>query len=272
MANEWLRLWHDMPTDPKWRTISRVSGQRISDVLAVYLHLLVDASRNVTRGHVTVTAEDIASAIDVTEDVVTSILEAMQGRVISDGQLTGWAARQPKREDAGNPETGAKSATERKRAQRDRERSGRSSAGSGDVKGDESVSRKKSRNVTTDKDKDKDKEVNQIQRAPRFDAQAHLISLGIPPVLAADWIKLRKGKKAEVTETAIEGVTAEAQKAGMSLDAALRECCSRGWAGFKASWLARDGADARGSPVVSLEARNKAVADKWVPPEMRAKA
>ncbi|EOP2197647.1 hypothetical protein QSF09_003200, partial [Escherichia coli] len=26
MANAWLRLWHDMPNDPKWRTISRVSG------------------------------------------------------------------------------------------------------------------------------------------------------------------------------------------------------------------------------------------------------
>ncbi|ENW8560590.1 hypothetical protein ACR6SH_005434, partial [Escherichia coli] len=25
MANAWLRLWHDMPNDPKWRTIARVS-------------------------------------------------------------------------------------------------------------------------------------------------------------------------------------------------------------------------------------------------------
>ncbi|ENU2244993.1 hypothetical protein ACWNUG_005487, partial [Escherichia coli] len=23
MANAWLRLWHDMPNDPKWRTIAR---------------------------------------------------------------------------------------------------------------------------------------------------------------------------------------------------------------------------------------------------------
>ncbi|MGC6733048.1 hypothetical protein ACP0F4_25645, partial [Escherichia coli] len=22
MDNAWLRLWHDMPNDPKWRTIS----------------------------------------------------------------------------------------------------------------------------------------------------------------------------------------------------------------------------------------------------------
>ncbi|MBB8262398.1 hypothetical protein HEK80_025665, partial [Escherichia coli] len=48
MANAWLRLWHDMPNDPKWRTIARVSGQPIATVMAVYIHLLVSASRNVT--------------------------------------------------------------------------------------------------------------------------------------------------------------------------------------------------------------------------------
>ncbi|EEY1988416.1 phage replisome organizer, partial [Escherichia coli] len=40
MANAWLRLWHDMPNDPKWRTIARVSGQPIATVMAVYIHLL----------------------------------------------------------------------------------------------------------------------------------------------------------------------------------------------------------------------------------------
>lgn len=46
MANSWLRLWHDMPNDPKWRTIARKSNQRISDVIAVYLHVLVNASES----------------------------------------------------------------------------------------------------------------------------------------------------------------------------------------------------------------------------------
>ncbi|RIE86619.1 hypothetical protein UL68_23555, partial [Shigella dysenteriae] len=70
MANAWLRLWHDMPNDPKWRTIARVSGQPIATVMAVYIHLLVSASRNVTRGHIDVTTEDLASALDVTEEVI----------------------------------------------------------------------------------------------------------------------------------------------------------------------------------------------------------
>ncbi|MCM2546174.1 YdaU family protein [Burkholderia glumae] len=78
------------------------------------------------------------------------------------------------------------------------------------------------------------------QRAPRFDAQAHLVSLSVDPQVADDWLKLRKGKRLASTETAFAGVQAEAQKAGLSLDAALRICCMRGWGGFDASWLARD--------------------------------
>lgn len=148
MANEWLRLWHDMPTDPKFRTIARISKQPISLVLAVYLHLLVDGSRNVTRGLVTVTREDLASALDVTEDEVSAILGAMEGRLIEARLITGWARRQPKREDPGNPASGSLSAAERKRNQRDREKQSREVTPSHDA----------SRLVTTDKDKDKDKD------------------------------------------------------------------------------------------------------------------
>lgn len=125
---DWLRLWHDMPNDPKWETIARKSGEPISLVIAMYVHMLVDASRNVTRGHVTVTAEDLASALNVTDDQISAVFSAMEGRVIQDGQLLGWEKRQPKREDSGNPETGAKSAAQRKAEQRERERLARLSA------------------------------------------------------------------------------------------------------------------------------------------------
>ncbi len=133
---DWLRLWHDMPNDPKWRTIARVSAQPISLVQAMYVHFLVDASRNVTRGHVTVTKEDIASALDVTDDQVEAVFNAMQGRVMDGCQLTGWDGRQPKREDTGNPETGAKSAAQRKREQRERQRSGKEETTKNDMSRD----------------------------------------------------------------------------------------------------------------------------------------
>ncbi|WP_156183942.1 hypothetical protein [Chromobacterium sp. LK1] len=154
MSNQWLRLWHDMPNDPKWRTISRISGQPIALVQAVYLHLLVDASRNVTRGHVTVTAEDLSSALDVTEDAIKAIQDAMQGRVLDGNKLSGWDGRQPKREDPGNEETGAKSATERKREQRQRQREAKERLGS---QPESRQCHDESRNVPLDKDKDTDK-------------------------------------------------------------------------------------------------------------------
>lgn len=148
MSNSWLRLWHDMPNDPKWRTIARISGEPISLVQAIYIHLLVDASRNVTRGHVTIVTEDIASALDVTEEQVDSVLNAMQGRVLDGGMVSGWAKRQPKNEDAGNAETGSKSATQRQRECRERKR----------AMAENSACHEMSRNVTTDTDKDTDTE------------------------------------------------------------------------------------------------------------------
>ena len=153
MANAWLRLWHDMPNDPKWRTIARVSGQPIATVMAVYIHLLVSASRNVTRGHIDVTTEDLASALDVTEEVIDSILQTMQGRVLDGDLITGWEKRQVLKEDNGNISQTAKSPAERKRAQRERERKREQN---GDCHGESRNVTHMSRRVTTDKDTDKD--------------------------------------------------------------------------------------------------------------------
>ncbi|MED6841553.1 DnaT-like ssDNA-binding domain-containing protein [Escherichia coli O157] len=160
MANAWLRLWHDMPNDPKWRTIARVSGQPIATVMAVYIHLLVSASRNVTtchgvslRGHIDVTTEDLASALDVTEDVIDSILHAMQGRVLDGDLISGWEKRQVLKEDNGNVSQTAKSPAERKRAQREREKLRKHNA---DCHDESRRVTHLSRQVTTDKDTDKD--------------------------------------------------------------------------------------------------------------------
>lgn len=101
MKNSWLRLWHELPNDPKWRTIAKVSGQPISVVIAVYIHLLVDASTNTERGrtHANATNEDIASALDIGTTEVHSVIAAMQNRVLNDDWIIGWEKRQPERED-----------------------------------------------------------------------------------------------------------------------------------------------------------------------------
>lgn len=136
MANAWLRLWHDMPNDPKWRTIAKASGQSIALVQAVYLQLLVSASQNesrddngVTSRNATVTNEDIASSLDVTIRNVDSVTEAMQGRVLDGRTITGWANRQQNstspKADKKPPLTGAERAQryrDKKKAERNASR------------------------------------------------------------------------------------------------------------------------------------------------------
>ena len=56
----------------------------------------------------------------------------------------------------------------------------------------------------------------------------------------ADWLALRKAKRAPVTVTVVNGARAESDKAGMTLDAFLQVWCRRGSQGLEAGWLKPD--------------------------------
>lgn len=114
----WARLWHDMPTDPKWRVISKRSGRSISEVMAVFIFMMTNASANADeRGRTkNLNAEDIAAALDLETGDIDAILSAMEGKVIENGFLSGWEKRQPKRED-NSAERARKWREERKRTQ-----------------------------------------------------------------------------------------------------------------------------------------------------------
>lgn len=104
----WVRLWADMPTDPKWRVVARKSGRPLSEVIAVFAFMLLNAGANASerserdgeRGRLTNWSdEDVAAALDVDPANITAIREAMQGKTLDGDKLTGWEKRQPKRED-----------------------------------------------------------------------------------------------------------------------------------------------------------------------------
>lgn len=61
---------------------------------------------------------------------------------------------------------------------------------------------------------------------------------GVSQSVWDDFVKHRRTKKAQVTQTVIDGIAREAQKAGWSLDDALRETIVRNWQSFKADWVA----------------------------------
>jgi hypothetical protein len=64
-----------------------------------------------------------------------------------------------------------------------------------------------------------------------------LIALGVNEQAAKDFLVVRKAKRAPLTQTALDAIAREAEKANLTLDAAIRLAAERGWQGFSADWL-----------------------------------
>jgi hypothetical protein len=57
------------------------------------------------------------------------------------------------------------------------------------------------------------------------------------PEVWADFVKHRKTRRALITPLVIRGIQREADKAGWSLEDALREVVVRNWQSFKSEWV-----------------------------------
>jgi uncharacterized protein YdaU (DUF1376 family) len=75
------------------------------------------------------------------------------------------------------------------------------------------------------------------KEAPRKRAAAPTCPDDVGEQVWCDWLQLRKSKKAAVSETLVTEARAEADKAGLTLEAFLRAWCLRGSQGFSADWL-----------------------------------
>ena len=88
---------------------------------------------------------------------------------------------------------------------------------------------------------------------------AMFIPENVSEIVWKDFLSTRKTK---LTQTALTGIAKQADIAGISLEAALQECCTRGWQSFKADWVSNQkGGGAKGN---SLAERNQAVAALWL--------
>ena len=81
---------------------------------------------------------------------------------------------------------------------------------------------------------DTDTDTEQIQKRTTSVATP----VGVSDSVWQDFKTLRKAKRAPITQRAIDGIIAEANKAGWTVEKALSECCFRGWQAFKAEWVA----------------------------------
>lgn len=68
-----------------------------------------------------------------------------------------------------------------------------------------------------------------------------------------DFLALRKAKKAPLTLTAIAGIRREAEKASITLEAALTMCCTRGWQSFRAEYIKDQPVRQSGRPLTAAE-------------------
>lgn len=214
MANSWLRLWHDMPNDPKWRTIARASGQPITTVISVYVHLLVEASVNATeRGRTQPNAEDLASALDVETESITAVLSAMEGRVIDAGRLTGWSHRQPEKEDG---------SADRARVWREKQK---------ELKTKVNATERDRTTANTDKDKDKE-EIR--TKAAKGKPLPFVLPEWISKEVWSDFEAMRKAQRAPLTDRARANIVAalvQLEAAGQQAEDVLNQSITNSWRG-----------------------------------------
>lgn len=72
-----------------------------------------------------------------------------------------------------------------------------------------------------------------------------------------DFLAIRHKKRAPLTVTAFDGIVEQANLAGWPIAKALKECCERGWSGFKASWVGEQNSGANRPGRESLAAQTE---------------
>jgi hypothetical protein len=223
---EWCRLYGEMLDDPKVGTLDDASFR-------TWIELLMVATKADAGGNTKLTAEGIDWVLRRNASV--TLHELLQRELVALNEsneivINAWGDRQKKGD----------SSAERVAKFRENQRLRNANA---------DVTLQERDGNALDKsreEKSREEKKQKTKRALRFDAQAHLESLGVDPKISSDWIQLRKDKRAYPTETAISDIAAEAAKAGIALQDALKMSCSRGWQGFKAEWVVQGGA--RASP------------------------
>lgn len=74
----------------------------------------------------------------------------------------------------------------------------------------------------------------------------------VSPEVWESYVALRRAKRAPISAAVVEGLRREAEKAGWTLEAAVRECVERGWQGFKADWVANNRLNGNGKSPYTL--------------------
>lgn len=215
----WVRLWLDMPTDPKWRVIAKRAQRPLSEVIAIFTFMLTNAAANANERGALInwSDEDIGAALDIEHEHVIAIREAMQGKVLDGDHLRGWEKRQPKRED---------NSSERGREWRERSRERKRTQANAEKPPD------------ADADAESDTESKKKEVVGRDSTSE---SSPLPPEENRHSVKMPaiKGKRLSQEWDLPRPWGEWAMAQGMSREAVIRECDK-----FKDFWISKSGPNA----------------------------
>jgi len=109
----------------------------------------------------------------------------------------------------------------------------------------------------TERETEREKEKEKRQRATSV-----ATPIGVSQSVWQEFVNHRKAKKAQVTQLVIDGIQAEADKAGFTLEDALKEIVVRNWQGFKAEWVSPKTEQVAGKQTKSFLERDQEIRQK----------
>lgn len=103
----------------------------------------------------------------------------------------------------------------------------------------------------------------------KFSFKSALKKNGVPEKDAAEFLQVRKAKKAQNTENAFDALLNEAQKAGITLQQAVEYCLKRQnpWGAFKASWYLNEKPEMTTGQQSNHQSLPRNVNDQWGAPK-----
>lgn len=223
MAHGWIKMRVDLATHPKVDRLAVLLGRDEFYVVGALFAFWSWADKHAVDGRVDGATSRLVDKV-TRVDGLAAALESVGWLAVDDGGIS-----LPRFHDH-NGDSAKERSLKNQRQTRWRERKA-----AGLVDGD--VDNHVDGGASTDASTREEKIREEKKKAPPVPD----LFLGIDPNVVSDFKRLRAGKKAPITETAMAGIRREAAKAGVSLESALRTCCERGWTGFKAEWVAGQG-------------------------------
>ena len=237
MSNPWFRMYAEFAHDPKVQMLSESMQRRYVMLLCMRCsNALVTLHETEIAFHLRISADEMAE---------TKALFIAKGFIDSCWNLLNWEKRQ--------------FASDNSKARVDKHRALQKEKQELECNVTKPLLKRKSNALDTDTDTDTEKKKKSAS-APTIPE--------IPNSLMADFLQVRKAKKAPLTETAMDGIRREADKAGITLTEAITACVENSWQGFRADWYAeRQTRTPMAGPLnkqQALEASNNAIAAKFI--------